>query len=308
MILVTGASGLLGAAIILRAREMGERVAGVSNRHLFRVPGVDAYSVDLRDFAAARKIIMTLRPASVIHCAAATDVDWCEGHPELAHRLNVCASAFLAELAREMNAKLIYVSTDSVFDGDKGNYSENDLPDPLNIYAKTKFMAEQEVLRIHPSPLVVRVNIYGWNAQNKQSLAEWMLGQLSAGKQVPGFSDVYFSPMLANDLAEILLTMLDRGMSGLYHVAGSESISKYEFASRLATTFGFKPEHVLPIRAAEAKVRAPRPHNTSLSTWKVSKDLGSAMPNVESGLRKFKALREQGYVQQLKSHLTGAGG
>src|SRR5579863_1102923 len=163
MILVTGASGLLGAAVLLQAREWGRQVAGISKQHVLRVPGIDVYPVDLGEPAATRKIVETLRPTLVIHCAAATNVDWCEEHPEQTHRLNVCVSSFLAELAREMGAAFLFVSTDSVFDGKKGNYSEDDPPGPLNIYAKSKLAAEKEVLRTHHSALVVRVNIYGWN-------------------------------------------------------------------------------------------------------------------------------------------------
>jgi dTDP-4-dehydrorhamnose reductase len=307
MILVTGASGLLGAAIVLRACEIGKQVVAVSNRHLLRMPGVEACRVDLTDFPATRKIITTLRPASVIHCAAATNVDWCEDHVEQAHRINVCASSFLAELAREINARFVYVSTDSIFDGEKGNYSEVDRPGPLNVYARTKFAAEQDVVRIHQNSLVVRVNIYGWNAQDKQSLAEWIVTQLSAGKELAGFTDIYFAPILVNHLAEILLTMLDRRMSGLYHVTGSETISKYDFAKRVAVAFGFKPERVVAVRAQEAKLRAPRPRNTSLNTEKICKELGRPMPDIESGLRMFKALHEEQYVEQLKSYVSGAG-
>jgi dTDP-4-dehydrorhamnose reductase len=307
MILVTGATGLLGAAILLRAHELGKPVVALSNRHLLHLPGVDAYRLDLTDFSATRKIITTLRPAVVIHCAAATNVDWCEDHAEQAHQLNVRVSSFLAELAREINAGFVYVSTDSVFDGEKGNYSEVDRPGPLNVYARTKFAAEQDVVRIHQNSLVVRVNIYGWNAQDKRSLAEWIVTQLSAGKELPGFTDIYFAPILVNHLAEILLTMLDRRMSGLYHVTGSEAISKYEFARRVAVAFGFKPERVVAVRAQEAKLRAPRPRNTSLNTEKVCNELGSAMPDIESGLRLFKALSEEKYVEQLKGYVTGAG-
>jgi dTDP-4-dehydrorhamnose reductase len=306
MILVTGASGLLGASILVEARKQGQRVAGISNRHAFRLSGVDALRVDLEDFDATRRTVAGLRPASIIHCAAATNVDWCEDHQEQVHRLNVGAAGLLAELAAELGVPFLLVSTDSVFDGEKGNYSEEDPPAPLNVYARSKLEAEAEVSCAHPSPLIVRVNIYGWNAQEKKSLAEWVLGELSAGNQVPGFADIHFSPMLVNHLAEILLGMLDRGLSGVYHVVGAESISKYEFARRVAVTFGLDREQVVEARASEGKLRAARPRNTSLCTEKICKDLGKAMPGVDCGLRKFRALRAEGYVQQLKSYLAEA--
>ena len=306
MILVTGASGLLGASILMQAREQGRTVAGISKRNILRGPGFDCHQVDLEDFDATRRIVAALRPASIIHSAAATQVDWCEDHGEQTDRLNVCVSSFLAALAAEMGASFLFVSTDSVFDGEKGDYSEEDPPAPLNVYAKSKLAAEKEVSGIHPSPLIVRVNMYGWNAQEKKSLAEWVLGELRAGKQVPGFTDIHFCPILGNHLAEIFLSMLDRGLTGTYHVAGAESISKYEFAKRVAGTFGLRADWVVAARASEAKFRAPRPRNTSLRTDKICKDMGTPMPSVDCGLRKFRALREEGYVQQLKEYLAGA--
>lgn len=306
MILVTGASGLLGASILLEAAAQGRRVAGISQRHIFHPSGVDAFRVDLEDFDATRKTVASLRPASIIHTAAATNVDWCEDHEEQVHRLNVGATAFLAGLAAELGVPFLLVSTDSVFDGHKGNYSEEDLPAPLNVYARSKLAAETEVGRAHPSALIVRVNMYGWNAQKKKSLAEWVLSELSAGNQVPGFTDICFSPMLVNHLAEILLGMLDCGLSGVYHVAGAESMSKYEFARRVAITFGLDGGRVVAAQASEAGLRAVRPRNTSLCTKKICKDLGRAMPSVDCGLRKFRALRAEGHIEQLKSYLTEA--
>ncbi len=306
MIVVTGASGLLGASVLLQAGDLGRQVVGLCHRHPLRVPGARVSSVDLTDRRTARAMIEGLQPQSIIHSAAATNVDWCEDHPQETEQINVRAPSFLAEIAQDLNARFVHISTDSVLDGARGNYSETDKPAPLNVYAKSKLCGEQEVLRHHPLALIVRVNIYGWNAQNKQSLAEWVLQRLAEGKQVPGFTDVHFSPMLVNDLAGILLAMLDRGLTGLYHVVGSERISKYEFAGRVATTFGFERGRVVPTRLAEANLRAPRPRDVSLSTEKIRLALGRPMPDVDSGLRRFRALRESGYPKQLKSYLTGA--
>lgn len=291
-ILITGASGLLGSAIVTRALETNREVVGICYRHPIRIAGAEIRAIDLTDALAIRNLIADLRPSAIIHCAAATNVDWCEDHPEAAAELNVAVSARLAQLATETNARLVHISTDSIFDGNKGNYCETDEPLPLNTYARTKLQAEREVLQYCPSALMARVNFYGWNVQKRLSLAEWVLDQLSKDTPVPGFTDVFFCPLLANDLAEILLAMLDRGLSGIYHVVGSERVSKYEFAVRLATRFGFDPAQVTPSSIANAPLRAPRPRDTSLCTAKISKALDRAMPNVDIGLEKFKALAE----------------
>lgn len=292
--------------MVTHARDLGHEVVGTCHRNLLRIPGIRISGVDLTDRQAVRAFLAPLQPESIIHCAAATGVDWCEDHPEQAEQVNVQATSFLAEVAQELNARFLYISTDSVFDGKRGNYSEVDEPAPLSVYAKSKWRGEQEVLRRHSSPLIVRVTIYGWNAQPKQSFAEWVLDGIAAGKQVRGFADVYFCPLLANDLAEVLLTMLDRGLSGIYHVVSSERISKYDFAKRVAMTFNLEMDRVVPMSILDAKLRAPRPVDPSLNTGKICAALGSPMPDIDSGLRRFRDLHESGYHNQLKSFLVGA--
>jgi dTDP-4-dehydrorhamnose reductase len=306
MIVVTGASGLLGASVLCHARDTGRCAAGLCHRQVVHIPDTKMMSVDLTDSRAMRQMISSLQPRSIIHCAAAANVDWCEDHPRETRQINVEAPAKLAQLARELNARLLHVSTDAVFDGARGSYCETDTPAPVNVYATSKLEGERAVLERYPAAIVARVTLYGWSAQNKPSLAEWMLGELTAGRQLPGFTDVMFSPLLANDLAQILVEMLDRGLSGLYHVVGSDVISKYDFARRLAAAFGFDPDRVAQARLADSKLRAARPLDTSLNTSKITAALGRSMPDVESGLRRFRALKENGYAQQLKGALAGA--
>src|ERR1700730_1200162 len=130
MLVVTGASGLLGANLLLTASRWGYEVAGITHRHRLRVPGVTVLPADLTDEAATRELILGLNPTSIIHCAAATNVDWCEEHPRAAEDINVSASGLLAEMAGQLKAQFVYLSTDSVFDGKRGDYREDDEPAP----------------------------------------------------------------------------------------------------------------------------------------------------------------------------------
>jgi dTDP-4-dehydrorhamnose reductase len=304
MIVVTGASGLLGTSAVLEARSLGREVVGLYHGHPVQIPGVIMRQVNLIDLAATRELLIELHPDTIIHCAAVTHLDWCETHPEESEKLNVHASSLLAEIAQELDARFLYISTDAVFDGRRGNYSETDEPAPLNVYARTKLAGELAALQQHASALVVRVNIYGWNVQPKLSLAEWFLKQLKEEKEVPGFTDVIFCPTLVNDLSGILLRMLDRGLSGVFHVSGSERISKYEFGRCVAATFGLDPKKMLPSQIAEANLKARRSLDISLNTTKISQTMGVEMPSVEAGLRRFRALYDEGYPAQLKSYLA----
>lgn len=304
MLVVTGASGLLGASVLRSAVELGWETTGLYHRHVMRGQKMRVAQVDLTDGPATRKLLSDLRPAAIVHCAAASHVDWCEDHPQQAEAINVQASAVLAEAASTLNARLVYVSTDSVFDGKRGDYVETDEAAPLNVYAKSKFRGEQETMRRHPSAMVVRVSIYGWNAQDKESLAEWVLRRLQEGRDVPGFTDVYFTPILVNDLVPVLFAMLQHELTGLYHVVGSERVSKFEFARKVAATFGFDPARVTPCSVKDMNLKAARPLDISLNTGKVRVALGRSMPDVDAGLREFRELRDRQYPQQLKSYLA----
>ena len=306
MILITGASGLLGASLVARLGEEGREVVGLYHEHPPNSSGAKLVRVDLTEESETRKIFEELQPAIVIHCAAATNVDWCQEHPDEAHTINVTMSRRIAEITSRTGTRMLYVSTDAVFDGARGGYAETDSPAPVNVYAQTKLQGELEVQACNPLAAIARVNLYGWNAQPKQSLAEWILSQLDLGNVVPAFTDTVFCPISADDLAQVLLAMVDRELVGLYHVVGSEPVSKYEFARRVALTFGFDSARVVPARLADARLRAPRPRNTSLNTEKISAALGRLMPNVDSGLRKFVQLQAGGCVGRLKSPLAEA--
>jgi dTDP-4-dehydrorhamnose reductase len=209
--------------------------------------------------------------------------------------VNVEMSGRLAALAAQTGAQFVYISSDSVFDGVRGSYAEEDQVKPVNAYARSKLDGETAV-----RALVVRTNIYGWNMQPKTGLAEWILSQLESGSEVPGFQDVIFCPILVNDLGDAILEMLERKLSGLYHVAGSEPCSKYEFALHLAGTFGLDKALVRPSSIEQSTLQAPRPKNTSLRTARIHRALGRAMPSLDAGLLRFKALRDSGFVARLR--------
>lgn len=304
-ILVAGASGLLGANLVLDLRSNGVAVTGVSHRHALATGGVPDLVCDLSRPGAIEALVQAVRPRWIVNAAAVTDVDWCETHPEEARRVNTELPRALAVVAHSRGIGFVHISTDSVFDGTRGGYVETDVPAPLNAYAQGKLDAERAVGDACPSALVVRTNFYGWNAQPKYSLGEWVLAKLEAGEPVPGFEDVVFSPLLVNDLVDLLRAAMKAGLTGLYHAGASDACSKLDFARRVATEFGWKAEAVRPARMAEAALRAPRPRHTALDATRLARDLGRNLPSVEDGIRRFRALRTAGWAQRLKQALQG---
>ena len=304
-LLVTGASGLLGANLVLEAIE-SHQVTAVSRQHPVRVAGVTSYRVDLTDRQAARALVAEAAPEAIVHCAAATDVDGCERDPGMARLLNRDMAETIAAAAREQGAAFVFISTDAVFDGETGAYDETAGPEPLSVYGRSKLEVEQAVLRAHPQALIVRTNIYGWNAQAKESLAEWFLRRCQEGIRSPGWTDVSSTPILVNDLAGVILRLLATGRAGVYHVGGATCLSKYDFGRRVAAAFDFDPDLIAPASVREAELMAPRALRLCLQCDKTESALGARLPTVDEGLARFRGLRQEGWVRRLKEAVAEA--
>lgn len=298
-LLVVGGSGLLGSNISLMAARKFDVVATYCCSDV-RMDDVDFIQVDLSDASQVSEIEHT-HPDYVINCAALTSVDYCEEHPDEAYSVNVTASLRLAEASRRCGARLVHISTDAVFDGAKGDYSESDRTAPLSVYGKSKLEAERGVLAAYPRACVIRTNIYGWNKRAKHSLAEWMLSRLEGGIELPALKDVFFSPILVNDLADSIFMLMECDYEGVIHVAGSETCNKLAFAHAIADVFGLDDSIVRPTSIDELGLRAPRGKNTSLNVNKAEALLDRRMPSVKEGLWRMRHLREQGFVRKLKN-------
>lgn len=302
-ILVTGASGLLGLNLALEtSRE--HVVYGVAHSHSLKTEAFTVINADLLAPGAVERVLDLTRPDWVIHCAALANVDACEADLALARQLNTELPRLLAQHVARGGARLVQISTDCVFDGSRGDYTEEDTPNPLSVYARTKLEGEYAVLEADPSALVARVNLFGWSMSGKRSLAEFFFNNLSAGQPVMGFTDVFFGPLLANDLAWLLLGMLEKHLSGVYHVVSSQHTSKYAFGVEIARRFGLDAGLISPASVAQVGLKAARSPNLTLRTDKLASALGQPIPNFSTGIERFYTLYQQGYpqlLQQLKS-------
>ena len=298
-ILITGASGLLGLNTALEAAKE-HQVFGQVNSQRLNTTAFSVIQADLLVPGAIQRLLEHTQPDWVIHCAALANVDLCETDPQQAQQLNSEVPGELAEYVARGGARLIHVSTDAVFDGQVGDYREQDAPNPLGVYARSKLAGEQAVAAANPQAIIARVNLFGWSLFGKRSLAEFFYNNLEAKKPCMGFTDVFFCPMLANDLGMVFLKMLEAGLSGLYHTAGSQCLSKYEFGIQLARRFGFDEKLVIPTSVEDSGLTAARSPNLTLRTDKLVHALGEPLPNVSTGLEKFYTQYQQGYPQQIR--------
>lgn len=298
-ILITGASGLLGLNLALEAAAQHE-VYGTAKDHLIHTGAFKVLHCDLLAPGAVEKLLDQTQPEWVIHCAAQANVDACEANPVLASQLNTELPTELANHVARGGARLVHISTDAVFDGQRGGYSEEDEPNPLGIYARTKLDGERAVAQANPDAIIARVNLFGWSIMGSRSLGEFFVTNLSAGRHVMGFTDVIFCPLLANHLAQILIKMLESDLSGLYHVVSRECLSKYEFGLRVAQKFSLDGSLITPTSVQQSGLAAARSPNLSLRSDKLASALGGPTPDVTAGLDRFYDLYQQGYPQYLK--------
>lgn len=301
-ILVTGASGLLGANLALEAAK-DHTVFGLVNSVDLHTNTFQVLKGDLAEPGVIEYLLDQTQPDWVIHCAALANIDACEADPARAVQMNTEVPRKLAINVARGGARLLHVSTDAVFDGVKGNYVESDVPNPLSVYARTKLDGERAVAEANPDAIIARVNLFGWSPSGRRSLAEWFVNSLGSGKSVMGFTDVFFCPLLANDLGRIFLEMLHQQLRGLYHVVAQDSLSKYDFGVCIANLFGFDAGLIKPTSVIDSGLAAARSPNLNLKTDKLAQALGHPLPTIKEGLQGFFQLFKQKYPLKLREML-----
>jgi dTDP-4-dehydrorhamnose reductase len=304
-LLVTGASGLLGANLVLAARDAGRSVTAVSLAQPVHLNDTSSYTLDLSEPGAASNLFARVRPRIVIHTAAGTNVDRCEIDPEYARRLNEVMAREVAVAARTVGARMVHISTDAVFGASEQDaYGEEDPTGPCNAYGRSKLAGEAAVIAADPGSVVVRTTIYGWNAQPKKSLAEYFLERFRKGESAPGFTDAWMTPILVNDLAALLLRLGDLDAVGVMHVAGGDCITKAEFGRRLAVAFGYDPDLVQPALIGASGLGAPRARRSCLRVSRAEAVLGR-MPMADEGIERLRQLEAAGMRSRLHEVVGG---
>jgi dTDP-4-dehydrorhamnose reductase len=300
-LLITGASGLLGINLAIEAMRDHD-VVGV-DRGKLKSPPFQVLKADFLKIDEIHSILDTTKPDWLINCAALANLERCEEDPTQARTLNTDLPGELADACAKRNIRFVQISTDAVLDGTKESaYTEADEPNPQSVYSKTKLDGECAVQEVNPQAIIARVNFYGWSLGGRRSLAEFFVNNLSEGKTVNGFTDVIFCPMLVNDTARLLLELLQKNLSGLYHVVGAQNMSKYQFGVDIARTFGLREDLISPRSVEGSELTAKRSHNLWLSTHKLSTELGREIPLFSTGLAEFYTQFQQGYPQKIRSY------
>jgi dTDP-4-dehydrorhamnose reductase len=273
-VLVTGARGQLGYDVVERLKEL-------NIEHI----GVDKEEFDLTNEKEIKEFIKSYKPDVVVHCAAYTAVDKAEDEKELCHAVNVLGTKYVAEACKEIDAKMVYISTDYVFDGEKEEpYEVDDEPNPINYYGLTKYLGEREVQNTLKKYFVVRISwVFGKNGSN---FVKTMLRLGQERKEVRVVCDQVGSPTYTHDLAKLLCEMIQTDKYGIYHATNDGYCSWYEFACEIFKTAGMDVK-VTPIKSDEYPTKAKRPRNSKLSKKKLELTGFNLLPHWKDALERY---------------------
>lgn len=279
-LLVTGSSGMLGKDI----------VEIFTNNTKFKIHGFDLiksknsnvnfcqHILDITDLRQLREKLEEIKPEIIIHTAAIVNLKLCEDNFSLANKIHVDVSREFAKT----KAKIIYISTDSIFNGKKGDYSELAIPDPINNYAKTKYLGELAIQANNQNHIIIRTNIFGFNLPLKGSIVEWALNCFEKNEDINGFVDVFFNAIYTKHLAVAINQLVEIDFKGIINIGSTNTFSKYEFLRILAQKNGFQLSKIKETSIGDINFEIPRPTNTVLNIDKAQEFIN--LPSIEEGL------------------------
>lgn len=284
-LIVTGASGLLGNWIVALAKD----IYAVTSTDIVDSHLQNFVKTDITDDGAITHLLHEVRPDFVFHTASETNVDKCETNRELAWKINVVGTRNVAEACQEVEAQLVCISTDYVFDGEKGFYVEDDATNPIDFYGLTKLEGEKQAKRYCKKCAVLRTSVLYGRHPTKLDFATWVINKLSQQQEITVVDDHFNTPTLAENLAQMALEVAQRDLQGIFHTSGCERISRFDFAKKIALAFNLDGNLIKPIKMSELKAWiAKRPRDSSLSTGKVQHEFRTQPLSINEGLSKLK--------------------
>jgi dTDP-4-dehydrorhamnose reductase len=285
-VLITGANGLLGQKLCFNFSSSFKAIAtDLQIRSLVAFSNLSYESLDVTNRRKVDSHVRHYKPSVIINAAAYTDVDGCEVHKDQAWTINVGGVKNLVRICREQEVRLVQLSTDYIFDGENGPYSEDDPPNPVGFYGQTKLESERIIQESGIDFLIVRTNVlYGFGKNVKKNFLLWLLEKLSTGEKLNIVTDQFNNPTLADNLSECILETVQRDLSGILHIAGSDYLSRYDFALKVAQKFGYDPSLISPTTTESLGQKAKRPSHGGLKVDKAQNLLKTKLLNVEEGL------------------------
>jgi dTDP-4-dehydrorhamnose reductase len=283
-ILVLGGSGIVGEKFLEKGNEY--KLLATHDKNEIDSNVIKKFQIHLPDDSfKLKKMIIDERPEIILNTMAYSNADFCEENKEKTYELHVKITKMITTVCNEINAKMIFLSSDYVFDGKKGNYQENDMPNPINYYGKTKYEAEKIILE-NPNNLIIRTSlIYG--SSNKIRFLNFVLDNLKKGCEINAYNDIFNSATFVDELVNAILKSIDLNITGILNIVGSTCVSRFEFANAIAKNFNLNQKLIKPISVTVVKLKANRPIKPCLDNTKAKKVLKMKFSTIDEGIKQI---------------------
>ena len=292
-ILITGSNGLLGQNLLelfLKDPENYKVVGFSRGENRSGRTDFEYHAIDLTNQQLLEEKIKQIQPNFIINTAAMTNVDACENDKEGCYDLNVHVVEYLAAVCSEINAHLIHISTDFIYDGVKGNYTEEDIPNPLSYYGETKLLSEKRLQDSNINYTILRtILVYGLvKDMSRNNIVLWVKESLENKKEITIVDDQYRAPTYVEDLALACKISIDKKATGIFNISSNQLLSIYEIAQEIADAFGLDKNLIKPISTSTLNQTAPRPAKTGFDLTKTNKELEFYPNSFKEDLQRFK--------------------
>lgn len=299
-VFITGGSGLLALNWAVAVRDRYSVILGLYDRDI-SLKGVKARYTSFESVDELLRVFEKLQPKIVINTAGLTNVEACEANPELAWHVNSDLSNNVAQTCAKLEIQLVHISTDHLFSGSTSLVDEEFQPDPKNVYGRTKAEAESRVLEAHPDALVIRTNFYGWGPSYRSSFSDTIIKALRTGNEIMLFKDVFYTPILAEQVALTVHELINAQASGIFNVVCDERISKYEFGQKVAKRFHLNVNLIKPVLFKDKPELVQRPYDLSLINNKTCDFIGRKLGNVDDGLDRLFQQEQLGNAKEIQN-------
>lgn len=271
------------------------------HKKMISVPGIDTIVCDMETVEGFAETLKIVHPDVVIHCACITSVEVCEENPSLAERTNVDLAVNVALACKQYNVHFVNICSDHLFSGEKAMVTEEEPVAALNEYGRTKALAEQKILEVSEDFLSIRTNFYGWGTSYRNSFSDSIISALRNGRNISLFDDVFYTPILIETLAKVVMKLIEKNAKGIYQVVGNERISKHEFGLRVAKIFELNESLIDASKFADRKDLVQRPLDMSLSNKKAAAFIQTDFGNIDNDIQILFTQEQNGFSNLSKN-------
>ena len=286
-VIITGGSGLLALNWAF-VKKKDAQITLLLHQRKASIEGVNSIFINLDSEIAMYEFLSKKQQCVVIHCAAITNVDYCETNSKVAYETNILISENLAKVCYKLGIKFVHISSDHLFSGLYPFSTEHSEISPLNVYGTSKANAEEKVLKKNPESLIIRTNFFCWGTSYRTSFSDFLINAIREKKKISLFTDIFYTPIYAKNLIKFVHILINSSSKGIFNIVGSERVSKYEFGKIIFNNFSGNMNLITKVQYEKQVNLIQRPLDMSLSNNKLLVSLNTKMEKLEDQIKQLK--------------------